>query len=324
MSTILKTTFAGALWAGCAITTAVAANYPERPVRVIVAAAPGAAPDVGARIVAAELTRQMGRQFVVDNRPGAGGSIGTEMIAHAPPDGYTIGNGTTSTLAINRSILSTLSYEPDRDLQPIVQTTMTPFMLAVAQSLPVKSVQELIEYARKNPGKLLFPSTGNGSVQHLAGALFRHMTSTQITHVPYKGIQQGIAEMIGGQVHLTFDTVPSIGPHVRAGRVRGLAVATATRLSSYPELPTFAECGMPSFELTTWSGIIAPRGVSVTVVNRLNSEVNRALASSTVKEKFFTAGTAPAGGTPQEFGAFIKREVGKWAGIIKDANIKAD
>ncbi|MEQ1775552.1 MAG: tripartite tricarboxylate transporter substrate binding protein [Burkholderiales bacterium] len=312
------------IYSGTAAFQSIAADYPERPVRVIVAAAPGSGPDVGTRIVAAELARQLGQQFVVDNRPGASGSIGMEMIARATPDGYTIGTGSITTLAINRSFLAKLPYDPDRDIQPVSQYVVTPNILAVTLSLPVKSVQELIDHARKNPGKLLFASTGNGSNSHLSAEQFKRMTSTQITHVPYKGVPQGITDLIGGQVHLIFDSANSIGAHVRAGRVRGLAVTTAKRSSTYPELPTVAESGVPNFEVVPWSGIVAPAGVSKAIIYRLNTEINRALATSTVKEKFAVLGSVPAGGTPEAFAAFIKREVIKWAEVIKNANIKAD
>ena len=209
-------------------------------------------------------------------------------------------------------------------MHPVAQYSLTPTILAVALSLPVKSVQELIDHARKNPGKLLFASIGNGSTSHLAAELFKRMTGTQMTHVPYKGAPQGVIDMIGGQVHLMFDAASSIGVHVRAGRVRGLAVTTTKRSSSYPELPTVAESGVPNYEVTGWTGIIAPGGVSTFIIKRLNAEVNKALTTSTVKEKFSITGNVPTGGTPEEFAAFIKREVVKWAEVIKGANIKAD
>ena len=201
---------------------------------------------------------------------------------------------------------------------------LKPNILAATLSLPVKSVQELIDHARKNPGKLLFASNGNGTPQHLSAELFKRMTGTQMTHVPYKGTQQAVTDMIGGQIHLMFDNVQSIGPHVRGGRVRGLAVSSAKRSSSYPELPTVAESGVPNFEVVPWSGMVAPGGMSKSIVNRLNAEVNKALATSTVKEKFSVLGNVPAGGTPEEFAAHIKREVIKWTAVIKDAGIKAD
>ena len=308
--------------AGAATWSCMAADYPERPVRVIVPSAPGGGPDVGTRIVVAELAKQFGKQFVVDNRPGATGVIGLEMIARATPDGYTIGHGNSSTLAINRSFLPKLPYDPDRDLQSVVLYAAQSNILAVTPSLPVKSVQELVDYLRKNPGKLLFASVGNGTSQHLSAELLKRMTNTQMLHVPYKGAQQAITEMIGGQVHLMFDNASSIGVHVRAGRVRGLAVSTAKRAQAFPDLPTVAESGVPNFEVAVWGGLVAPGGVSKTIVNRLNAEANKALATVSVKEKFAGLGSETAGGTPEEFAAFLKREIAKWADVIKGANIK--
>ena len=320
---LVKTAIIFAIWVAMMMTTA-AADYPVRPVRVIVSSAPGGGPDVTMRIIAAELSQQMAQQFVVDNRPGASGVIGTEMIARASADGYTIGEGRTATLAINRLLLPKLPYDPDGDIQPVAQYSAVPHLLAVTLSLPVKSVEELIAYARKNPGKLLFVSTGNASPLFLAGELFKRMTGTSMTHVPYKGTQQGITDMIGGQVHLIFDNVSSIGPHIRASRVRGLAVTTAKRSSSYPELPTVAESGVPNFEVAGWGGIVAPSRVSKIIIYRLNAEVNKALAKSIVKERFSALGTIPIGGTPEAFAALIKIELIKWTAVIKDANIKAD
>jgi tripartite-type tricarboxylate transporter receptor subunit TctC len=302
----------------------VAADYPERPVRVIVASAPGGGADVTTRILAAELTRQMGKQFVVDNRPGAGGLIGMELIARSTPDGYTIGQGGIAQVAIIRIFQPKMPYDPDRDIQSVSQYGASSNIVAVAPALPVRSVQELIDYARSNPGKLLFASNGNGTSVHLSGELFKRMTGTHMTHVPYKAAQQGIAEMIAGQVHLMFDNASSIGGHVRAGRVRGIAVTGPKRSSAYPDLPTVAESGVPNYEVTIWAGIVAPAGVSNAIVNRLNEEVNKALATSTLKEKFGVLGTDPTGGTPAEFASLIKREVVKWTAVVKDAGIKAN
>lgn len=302
-------------WTVLTITTAVAADYPERPVRVIVPNPPGTEPDVTTRAILAELTQQLGKEFVVDYRPGAEGLRATEMIVRAAPDGYTIGQGNLRTLVGHRIFVPKLPYDPDRDVQPVAQFAAGFSILAVALSLPVNSVQELIDHARKNPGKLLFASTGNGQLSHMTTELFKRMTGTQMTHVPYKGMQQVITDTIGGQVHLIFYFASAIGPHVAAGRVRGLAVTTAKRSSLYPELPTVAESGVPNFEMTVFRGIIAPGGVSKTVVNRLNAEVNRALATSTVKDKFGALGTEPTGGTPAEFAALIKRELIKWTAV---------
>lgn len=298
-------------------------TIPERPIRVIVPSTAGAAPDLSVRILVVELTRQMRTPFVVDNRPGASGLIATELIARATPDGYTIGQGNIQTLATNRGFLPKFPYDPDRDIQPVSQIAVNPNILGVTLSLPVTSVQELIAYARRNPGKLLFAGS-NASSPHLAGELFKRMTGTQMTHVPYKGVPQAVTDMIGGQVHLMFGNASVMGPHVRGGRVRGLAVTSAKRSSAYPELPTVAESGVPDFEVVAWGGFIAPAGVPKAIVDRLNVELNKALAASTVKEQFAATGNVPTGSTAEEFGALIKREVVKWAEVIKSAGIKAD
>ncbi len=290
---------------------------------MIVPSVAGAAPDISMRIIVPELTRQLGKSFIVDNRPGASGSIAMELIARATPDGYTIGQGNIQTLATNRSLLPKLPYDPDRDIQPVSLVAVTPNILAVTPSLPVTSVQELIAYARKNPGKLLFAGA-NGSSPHLAGELFKRMTGAQMSHVPYKGIPQALPDIIAGQVHLIFGNASVMGPNVKAGRVRGLAITSATRSSSYPELPTVAESGVPGFEVLGWGGIIAPTGMPKAILNRLNVELNKALATSTVKEQYAAAGNIPTGSTSEEFGVFIKREVTKWAEVIKAAGIKAD
>ena len=301
-----------------------AADYPERPVRIVVPSGAGGGPDTTARLMAAELTRQLGQQFVVDNRPGASGVIGIEMIVRAIPDGYTVGFGNTNTLATNRHLISRLPYDPDRDIQPVVQTTATPFILAVTLSLPVKSVRELIAYARQYPGKLMFASGGNGTPTHLTSALFQHMTDTRLTHIAYKSSQQGVADVIGGQIHLIFDNIQSMGSHVRSGRVRGLALSSETRSASFPALPTLVESGVPDFDVTGWGGIIAPAAVSRAVVDRLNKAVNVALTTPGVTEKFVVTGAIASGGTPEAFAALIKRESNRWGALIKHSNIKAD
>lgn len=300
------------------------ANYPERSVRIIVPTGAGSGPDTTARLMAAELTRQTGQAFVVDNRPGASGVIATEMIARAPPDGYLIGMGNTNTLATNRYLIARLPYDLERDIQPVVLTTFTPFILAVTLSLPVKSVQELIAHARAHPRKLIFASGGNGAPGHLIGELFQHMTSTRLMHVPYKNGQHGVSDVLGGQVHMVFDNIQSIGGHVKAGRVRGLGLSSARRSATHPDLPTIAEAGVPGFDVTGWGGLVAPAAVSKSVVDRLNKGVNMALTAPAVTEKFAVTGAVPAGGTPEDFAALIRREVQRWGTVTKEANIKPE
>ena len=298
------------------------AQYPERPIRYIVASAPGGSPDVGARILAAELGQFLGQQVVVDNRAGAGGSIGTDLIAKAPPDGYTIGPGNIQTMAINRILLK-LPYDPDKDLRKIVYGYATTNILAINVAMPVRSVNELVEHARANPGKLLHAGV-IGSSNHLSSELFKLMTGTRMSFVPYKGAQQAITEMIGGQVHLMLENIAALLPHVRAGRVRGLAVSSITRTRAAPELPTIDESGIAGFEMTPWSGLIAPAGVPATVVTRLNTEFNRALALPAVREKLNAMGLEATGGTPEQFDQHVRREVAKWADVVMRAGIKLE
>jgi tripartite-type tricarboxylate transporter receptor subunit TctC len=311
------------IFATLAVTRAIAADYPDRPIRYIVPSAPGGAPDVSSRLLATELSKQMGQQVVVDNRTGAAGSIGTEMIVRAAPDGYTIGYGVTSTLGINPSVLPRLPYDPIKDLQKVVQTILNHNLLAVTPALPVRSVQELIDYAKKNPGKLSYGSSGNGTSIHLSGELFKLMTGTQMLHVPYRAAQQAITDMIGGQLQLMFDNMSSILPHVKAGRVRGLAVTGAKRSLAIPELPTIGET-VPGFEITTFGGMVVPVGVSKAIVARLNAEVNKALASPVLKEKLEGLGYEIVGGTSEQFDLFVRKEVAKWADVVKRSGAKVD
>jgi tripartite-type tricarboxylate transporter receptor subunit TctC len=299
-------------------------RYPDRPIRCIVPSAAGGAADINARLLAAELTKLLGQQIVVDNRPGAAGSIGMELIARAVPDGYTIGYGTSAALAINRSLLAKLPYDPEKDFQMVALMGYQPNLLAVAQSMPVKSVQELIVHARNNPGKLSYGSAGIGTPSHLGMEMFKHMTSTQIVHVPYKAAQQAIAEMIAGQVQVLFDNFGSIVPHVKGGRIRGLGVTSKKRSYVLPELPTLDEAGVPGYELTAWGGMIVPAGVPHARVARLNAEINRGLASPSLKEKVALFGYEVGGGTPEHFTEHVKREAAKWAAVIKRSGVKVD
>ena len=308
----------------CVLSSSAWAAYPDRPIRYVLPSAAGGGPDVAARIVMAELARQLDRQVVVDNRPGGSGVIGTEMIARATPDGYTIGHGNINTMAINRSVLSKLPYNIDRDLQPVVHMYGTPNLLAVTLSLPVQSVQELIGYARKNPDKLSFASTANGSSQHVGMELFKLLTGTRMVHVPYKAAVVAISDLTAGRIQLMADNINSIGPHVKAGRLRGLAVTSGRRVPAFSELPTIAESGVPGFDVQAWAGIIMPAGVPRAIVMKLNAEVNKALAAPAVAEKLPDLGLIVVGGTPEQFGEHIKREAARWADVVKRAGAKVD
>lgn len=301
-----------------------AAAWPERPLRYVLGSAPGGGPDVAARIVMAELGRQLGQQIVIENRPGASGTIGTDIIARATPDGYTIGHGNIQTLAITRSVLPRLPYDIDRDLRPVVHMYGTPNLLGINVSIPAHSVQELIAYAKKNPDKLLYASTGSGSSIHVGMELFKLLTGTRMVHVPYKAATVAIADLTAGRVHLMADNINSIGPHVKAGRVRGLGVTSATRVPAFPDLPTIAEAGVPGFDVAAWAGVIVPAGVPKTIVARLNAEVNKALKAPAVADKLPALGLIVAGGTPEQFAAHIRKESARWADVVKRSGAKLE
>ena len=313
----------GAAWICVGSALPAAAEYPTRPIRFIVPSAPGGTPDVISRVVGTELGRQMGQQVVVDNRPGANGAIGMHMIARAAPDGYTIGYAPVSALAINPGFVK-LPYDSARDLRMVAQLVFGTLLLTVTPSLPIRSVQELIEYARNQPGKLSYGSAGSGSSQHIGMEMFKLMTGTQMVHVPYKAIQLATTEVIGGRIQLTFDNLASMGPHVKAGRVRALGVTSLKRTPAFPELPTISEAGVPGFEVTTWSGVVAPAGVPTALVLRLNAEINKALVSSMAREKLAGSGYELVGGTPEQFTELVRRETAKWADVIKRTGAKLD
>ncbi|MGZ5124963.1 MAG: Bug family tripartite tricarboxylate transporter substrate binding protein [Burkholderiales bacterium] len=300
-----------------------AAQYPARPIRFLVPSAPGGTPDIISRVVGAELSKQTGQQVVVDNRAGANGGIGMHMLARATPDGYTIGYGPLSAVAINPSFVK-LPYDPQKDLQMVAQLVFGMHILTVSPSLPIKSVQELIDFAKNNPGKLSYGSAGSGSSQHVGIEMFKLMTGTQMVHVPFKAIQTATTEVIAGRVQLTFDNLASMLPHVRAGRVRALGVTSLRRSPAIPELPTISEAGVPGFEVTTWSGVVVPAGVPKPIIARLNAEINKALASQSAKERLAGSGYDLVGGTPEQFTELVSKEIAKWADVVKRTGAKLD
>jgi tripartite-type tricarboxylate transporter receptor subunit TctC len=307
-----------------AAATAAAADYPERPVRLVVPQAAGSATDNGARLLAPELGKRLGQPVIVDNRPGGALTIGIDAVAKAAPDGYTIGIGPVGALAITRHMVAKLPYDIERDLQPVALVTTGSMLLAVSPKLPVRSVAELIDYAKKNPGKLSNASSSNGSPGHVSGELFKYMTGTDIVHIPYKGGAPAIADLIAGNVQLMFESTQSIAPHVKAGRVRALAVSTARRASAFPEVPTLAEAGVPGYEVNAWSGLIAPAGLPRPVLDKLNAAVNASLASPEVKERFAGIGSEGGGGSPEQFAELIQRDSAKWADVVRRSGARID
>ena len=308
----------------CALAKSANAEFPEKPVRLIVPQAAGSATDTVARLLAAELPGQLGQQVVVENRPGGALTIGLDLTAKAVPDGYTIGMGPIGAMAITRHMVSRLPYDIERDLQPIALVAKGHLLLAVSPSLPVRSVQELIDYARKNPGKLLNASSSNGSPGHVGGELFKYMTGTDIVHVPYKGGAMAINDLIAGHVQVMFESLNSISPFARSGRVRALAVSGARRSPGFPDLPTIAEAGVPGYEAGTWTGVIGAAGIPRPIVLRLNAAINKAIVTPAFKARFGEIGDEPAGGTPEEFGELIRRDSAKWSEVVKRSGAKID
>jgi tripartite-type tricarboxylate transporter receptor subunit TctC len=292
--------------------------------RFVVPQAPGSATDNIARLVAPELAKNLGQAVVVDNRPGGALTIGIDTVAKSTPDGYTIGMGPVGALAITRHMVEKLPYDIERDLQPVALITTGYMLLASSPKAPFSTVRELIDYAKRNPGKLSNASSSNGSPGHVSGELFKTMTGTEIVHVPYKGGAQAITDLISGNVQLMFESTNSIAPHVQAGRVRALAVTGAQRAQSMPDVPTLMEAGVPGYEVTAWTGVIAPAGLPRPVLDRLNRAVNAAIAEPNTKERLAQLGSEGGGGTPEDYGSLIRRDSAKWAEVIKRSGAKID
>jgi tripartite-type tricarboxylate transporter receptor subunit TctC len=293
------------------------AEYPDHPIRLIVPQAAGSATDTTARILGAELGKELGQQIVIDDRPGGALTVGLDLVAKAPPDGYTIGMGPIGALAITRHMVPNVPYNIERDFQPIALATRGHLLLAVSPKLPIYSVKELIAYAKKNPGKLSNASSSNGSPGHVGGELFKYMTGTEIVHIPYRGGSLAISDLIAGHVDLMFESLQSIASFARSGQVRALGVSGAKRSPAFPDLPTIAEAGVPGYLATTWTGVIGPAGMSRPIVYKLNAAIKRALKSKSFVETFAKIGDEPGGGTPKEFADIIKSDSTKWAEVIK-------
>jgi tripartite-type tricarboxylate transporter receptor subunit TctC len=305
------------LAAGGASAQNPAANYPNKPIRFVVPYTAGGTTDILARIIAAKLTESWGQHVLVDNRPGAGGNIGTDLVAKADPDGYTIVMGAISTHAINPSLYKSIPYDHIRDFAPITRVGLLPNVLVVNPSLPAKTVKEFIAYGKANPGKLNFASPGTGTSLHLSGELFKDMTGIDMVHVPYKGSTPALTDLLGGQVLAMFDNLPASLPHIKGGKLRPLAVTTARRTPALPDVPTMIEAGVPGFEVTSWFAVFAPARTPKEIVAKLNSEMVKIFNSPDVKEKLAQQSVEAAPTTPEELAAFVKSETERWAKVIK-------
>ncbi|MGH8618024.1 MAG: tripartite tricarboxylate transporter substrate binding protein [Burkholderiales bacterium] len=321
MSTHARTVLAVGL--ALAAGAAAAADYPSRPLRMVVPFAPGGGSDIVGRIIGIKLTEAWGQQVVVDNRAGGNANIGALVVAKAPADGYTLLLGNAN-FTINPALIRDMPFDPVKDFAPVTLLANVTNMLAVHASLPVRSVKELIAYAKARPGQLNFASPGAGTSSHLGGELFRSMAGIEVVAIHYKGATPAMTDLIGGQVSFTITSMLSVMPHVKSGRLRALGVTTLKRSPAMPDLPTIAESGLPGFEATNWYGVLTTAGTPKPVVDRLNRELVRIVASPDVREKFSQQGAEPETNTPAEYERFIKAEITKWAKVVREAGIKPE
>jgi tripartite-type tricarboxylate transporter receptor subunit TctC len=306
-------------------TLAVAADaWPSKPITYVVPFAPGGNTDTLARIIGPKLSTAVGQPVVVENKPGAGGNIGSDFVSKAKPDGYTILGGTISSHAINASMYPNMPYDPIKNFEPITVLGQAPLILVVPVDSPYKTVKDLLDAAKAKPGSLSFASAGNGTSPHLAGELLKSTAKIQATHVPYKGSGPAVTDLLAGHVQFMFDTALIVGGHIKAGKLRPLAVTSSKRTSLFPDVPTLAEAGVPGYEIGSWQAVYAPAGTPKPIVDRLNAEIVKALKSPDVAERFAGLGMEPVANTPAQMAEFNKAEVAKWAKIVKEANIKAE
>ncbi len=303
---------------------AAAQAWPAKPIRLMVPFPPGGSTDIVARIVAQKLAERLGQPFVIENRGGAGGTLGTAMVAKAAPDGYTLGVASTSTHVVAPGVYAKLDYDPLKDFAPVGLMAISPYLLVVNPAVPAKTLQELVALARKQPGKLNYASAGVGSTTQLAMEMLKHASSTFMLHIPYNGNGPAGTALIGGQVEVLFGSLPALLPHAKSGRARALAVGTLKRSPSLPDVPTVAESGYPGFDASLWLAIMAPAGTPAPIIERLNREIGSVIAAPDTREAFDKAGTEPLTGTPADLAALIRSGVPKYAQIIKTAGIKPE
>jgi tripartite-type tricarboxylate transporter receptor subunit TctC len=307
-----------------AAATALAQGYPTKPIKIIVPFAPGGNVDITARLVAPALTEALGQPVVVENRAGAGGTIGADMVAKSPADGYTLLMGSNSTFSVAPSLYPKNPYAPLRDFAPVIMIASAPFVLVTHPGVAAKDARELVALAKASPGKLTMSSAGTGSSNHLVGELFQEISGARFTHVPYKGSGAALVDLMGGQVNLHFDQITSAASHIQGGKLRPLMVTAPKRVPMLPEVPTAAEAGYPAFEATNVTGLIAPAGTPRDVIDKLNAATQRVISQAAIREKFAGIGAEATGGTPEQFGAYIKEDLAKWTRIVKEANVKVE
>lgn len=305
------------------LATAAHAAWPDKPITLVVPFPPGGPTDMVARVLAQAVGDQLGQSVVVDNKPGANGNIGNALVARAAPDGYTVLYNTSS-LALSPALYKKLSYDARKDLAPVALTAVVPMGLVVNPQLPVKTVAELVDYAKKNPGKLSYGSAGNGNVTHLTAFQVTQHYGINATHVPYKGSAPADVDLVAGQIHFMTDTINSVAPFIKDGKLRLLAVSTAKRLPNFPEAPTLAESGMAGFEAGAWQGVMVPAQTPKPIIERLNQAFLQALKNPTVLEKLRIQGSEPLGSTPAEYGAYIDKELARWASVVKSTGVSLD
>jgi tripartite-type tricarboxylate transporter receptor subunit TctC len=327
MPGMIRTRFLASMIAAMACVTACvagAADYPTRPIRIVAPYPPGSGTDILARIVAQKMTEDWGQQVIVDNRAGAGGSIGTAIGAKGTPDGYTLTMAVSSAMGINPTLYSKLAYAPLKDFAPIANLGLTPQVLVASPSAPFKTVKEFVAAAKENPGRINYASVGVGSTQHLAMEMFRSTAGITLNHVPFKGAPEAYVQMVSGQIPVMMDSIATALPQIKGGKMRGLGIATLKRSPFMSDVPTIAESGYPGFEAIGWIGIAAPAGTPAAILDKLNAEMARIVGSADVKERFNSMAVTPVGDTRAHFASFIRSEMEKWGKAVRESGAKAD
>ena len=310
-------------WAALAASSALAQGYPNKPVKVVVAFTAGGTTDILARLVAQQLTEKLKQPFVIDNKPGAGGNLGTELVVRAPADGYTLLVNSVGPIAVNPTLYAKLPYNPLTDLVPVVQIAEVPNVLVVHPSVPAQNMDELVAYAKANPGKLNYGSTGIGTSSHLSSFMLGKRVGFDATHIPYKGAD-ALKDLLAGRIQFMFATIPSVMQHITAGKLRPIAVSSLKRSRALPDVPTVVEKGFPNFEAGSWFGFFAPKGTPESVISAINKSVNEMLSIPAIEQQMVAQGADPAGGTPAQFGQFTQREHDKWRVIVRESGARAE